>query len=681
MGVRADVFHPPVTAGEYLGGVALLVLVAGSLTVGAVSVRRRVLPGWSGTPARLAEVTLALAGFVLASELLGTIGALDTLPLALASLAVGAAPRFWQPRAPAVVARVPSAAPRPSLPAIGLAAFATALVLAPWLGNTRYALEGGMREQDTLWYHMPFAARFAQEGSVVHLHSVGDASPSFLPAASELFHAAGIILFGTDFLSPLLSLAWVSLALLGAWCIGRPAGLAPATLTAAGLAVSVPIILATQAGSAKNDVVGLAFLLAAVALYVTDRHDRAAVSIAGLAAGLAIGTRLNALGPVLALTVAVVALSWRRRDLVLGWALALVATGAFWYGRNLAHTGNPLPWFGFDLGPLNVPSIEPPKGCGSTTVADWVARPGAAREQLVPQLDDVLGKWPLVLGVVLGGAVGAALVRRDRMTSVLGLVALASVLAYLVTPAAGTAPCFAGNMRFALMALALGAIALPLALRHTPLSVTAITALLSAAVVINVPHKPLRTLGALLAAVAVVVAIALVRRSGWPRRALVGGLTVATAGAVLAGWFVQSDYLEQRYARGGLPEPIGPSYLMLRDVEHARIAIGGFLGHYPLYGRRPRNTVDVPVVAEPHGDSRPIASCREWQAALASGDYDYVVTAPDPDGALPVEAAWTRAYPPAREVLHVGHNSVFKLGRSVRPQGRPAPARARCGRG
>ena len=244
------------TAGEYLAGVALLVLVTGSLTVGAVSVRRRVLPGWSGAPARLAEITLALAGFVLASELLGTLGAFDALPLALTSLALGVAPWLWQRRASPVVARVPLAALRPPLPATGLAAFATALVLAPWLGNTRVALDGGMREQDTLWYHMPFAARFAQEGSVVHLHYVGDTSPSFLPATSELFHAAGIILFGTDFLSPLLSLAWVSLALLGAWCIGRPAGLGPATLTAAALAVSVPIILATQAGSAKNDVVG-----------------------------------------------------------------------------------------------------------------------------------------------------------------------------------------------------------------------------------------------------------------------------------------------------------------------------------------------------------------------------------------------------------------------------------------
>ena len=651
------------TAGEYLAGVALLVLVAGSLTAGAVSVRRRVLPTWSGAPARLAEITLALAGFVLASELLGAIGVFAALPLGLACLALAVGSWLWRRRpAAAVIARVPRAAPRPTLAATGLAAFATALVLAPWLGNTRYALEGGMREQDTLWYHMPFAARFAEEGSVIHLHDVGDASPSFLPATSELFHAAGIVLFGADFLSPLLNLGWVALALLGAWCIGRPAGLGPATLTAAGLAVSVPIILATQAGSAKNDVVGLAFLLAAVGVYVSDCHDRAAVGIAGLAAGLAVGTRLNALGPVLALTAAVVALSWRRRDLILAWALALAATGVFWYVRNLAQAGNPLPWFGFDLGPLSLPSIGSPSGCGSTTVADWVSRPGAAREQLLPQLDDVLGRWPMVLGVVVGGAIGAALVRRDRLTSVLGLVAVASVLAYLLTPAAGTALCFAGNMRFAVMALAIGAIVLPLALRHLRLPVTAITALLCAAVVINAPHKPLRTVAALLVAAAFVGALVLVRRGRLPRRAVAAGLAVAAAAAVLAGWFAQDDYLEHRYARGGLPEPIGASYLRLRDVEHARIAVGGFLGHYPLYGRRPRNTVEVPVVAESNGDSRPITTCREWHAALASGDYDFVVTAPDPDGVLPVETAWTRAYRSARELLRVGHNSLFELG-------------------
>ena len=79
---------------------------------------------------------------------------------------------------------------------------------------------------------------------------------------------------------------------------------------------------------------------------------------------------------------------------------------------------------------------------------------------------------------------------------------------------------------------------------------------------------------------------------------------MAAAAAVLAGWLAQTDYLEQRYARGGLPEPIGASYLRLRDVEHARIAVGGFIGHYPLDGRRPRNTVEVPVVAKPKGDSR-----------------------------------------------------------------------------
>jgi hypothetical protein len=49
-----------------------------------------------------------------------------------------------------------------------------------------------------------------------------------------------------------------------------------------------------------------------------------------------------------------------------------------------------------------------------------------------------------------------------------------------------------------------------------------------------------------------------------------------------------------------------------------------------------------------------------------------VVTAPDPDDVLPVETAWTRAYPPAREVLRVGHNSVFELGRADARTFRPS---------
>ena len=124
---------------------------------------------------------------------------------------------------------------------------------------------------------------------------------------------------------------------------------------------------------------------------------------------------------------------------------------------------------------------------------------------------------------------------------------------------------------------------------------------------------------------------------------------------------MRDDYLGDRYTRGGLTEPIAPSYLRLRDLDDARIAIAGFLGHYPLYGREPDNIVALPARRTAHGGFRRIRSCGEWLRALDAGDYDYVVTAPDERGRVPAETAWTRLDPHATEILAAGRNVVFRL--------------------
>ena len=63
------------------------------------------------------------------------------------------------------------------------------LALIPWVRGTLNALRGGIREWDTLQYHMPAAARFVQDGSVTRLHYFGNAPVSFYPMNSELVHA------------------------------------------------------------------------------------------------------------------------------------------------------------------------------------------------------------------------------------------------------------------------------------------------------------------------------------------------------------------------------------------------------------------------------------------------------------------------------------------------------------
>ena len=191
----------------------------------------------------------------------------------------------------------------------------------------------------------------------------------------------------------------MALCLLAAWSFGR--ALRRRRRGAAGrlaLVLDAEMLLLYQPGDAKNDTAGLFFLLASAAILVnaeaqaraatqaarpiaggapegdaavaepprrgflasgvglTPIFPRGALIVGGLAAGLALGTKLNLLAPFGLLTLGVIAVAGpgdRVRTAAI-WVGSSLVTGGFWFARNLVEAGNPLPWV--DKGPLPGPS-------------------------------------------------------------------------------------------------------------------------------------------------------------------------------------------------------------------------------------------------------------------------------------------------------------------------------------
>ena len=121
--------------------------------------------------------------------------------------------------------------------------------------------------------------------------------------------------------------------------------------------MSANLLFSRQPGNANNDVVAIALLLASVAILVNARRAtaRGPLIVAGLAAGLALGTKLTMVPPVGALTIGVIviAASGERLRAAGAWLAGLLVGGGLWYLRDLIASGTPFPFV--DLGPLTKP--------------------------------------------------------------------------------------------------------------------------------------------------------------------------------------------------------------------------------------------------------------------------------------------------------------------------------------
>ncbi len=710
--------------GTYLFGVVGLAAVAIPMALAAVRLRARLLPGWKGAPARLAEAVLGVSLLTVLLQLLGAFGILVPAVLIVAALALGLG-LWFGPWLRTNADGVAPPAPAIPLPQTLLALLAAAFVAAHWATGLQDVWGRGMLTFDTLWYHGPFAARIADTGSVWGMHFIDPLYLNwFYPQNSELLHAAGIVLFDRDLLSPLVNFGWLGVALLAGWCIGRPYGVAPLSLVAVCIAMDTGPMVPREAGTPATDTVPVALLLAAAAILINAWAMRTeggeekrpslgfpasppfgALLVAGLAMGVALGSKLTISGATAAMAIGVVFLVPKgvRRKAFGIFLAGVVATAGFWFLRNLIHAGNPLPWVRH-IGPIDLPGPNRGlEGRDDFTVAHYIfSNPstGLWRAYFLNPIENLLGPlWFLILGGAGAGAVLAVWRPGSRAVRLAGAVTIVAAIAYLFTPLTAAGPeghplAFGINLRYLTPGLALGLALVPLEPRlvpgrlRLPLIVGGLIALYFTSrnsdanvawegAFASIPWAALMGI----AFVAIPVGLALLAR----RRAIVAGL----AGAVLAlavaavGWERQDDYFAHRYSRAeDFRFQLDDAVRWAKPTSDLRIAVAGTSGaynQYGLYGDEVSNYVQYVGRNLPEADFRAIERCPEFRRAVNDGDYDYLVTTPALDLNNPStaetspERGWVINDPAVQEVVHSGRVSVFRINGALDPTG--------CGKG
>jgi hypothetical protein len=677
------------TLADYAAFLLRLALLGGAVAVTARLWRRRLAPDWSGALAALADMVGGLSLLVVVSELVGSVGRFKTWHLIGAMTLVAAASLALDHRSSPSPPRMRR---RYRVTDVIMVVASSALVLAQWSTWVAHSVQagigrgGGPANGDSLWYHMPFTAAFVRSGWTSRLlFTNGEALVTYYPANTSLLHAVAYLLMGSDALSVLVNIALIPVALLAGWCIGEDSDAGPAGLAGVAVALTIPVVVVSEAGTAKDDVLGLVGLVAAVAFVVhRQAGNKAGALYGGLAAGLALGSKLTLVAPIGALAVALAILTpkGQRVATMTRWSLAAIATGGYWYLRNLFVVGNPIP--GLPLGPLPHPptpsmdlyGTELLGNLGNSLVWDWALFPG---------LSTGLGEaWPIVLGVcAMAIVLGFMALRGRRLVPV--VTAAFAFAAFLVTPGTVWAPhlinfenvryittnLFAFNLRYMLPPVAVALVTVPLVVHRWPrgrLIVSALLAVVLAATQFATTGgrswREDRQLVALAVGLLTAAAVVAFMRGG--RRARVATVVACLVALAGLGLPFERESRRERFTDLALAR-------WAERVAPARIGFSGFVFSYPLYGADYANHVEMIGVHGPEGAWRVAASCEEWRQAVRRAGVDFVVVPIDapsfelgidlarwrvglPGGTPPdepAEASWTRS-DPASALVFVG---------------------------
>ncbi len=658
--------------GSYIVGCFSVIGIVAAVGLGGYWLRRWIVPEFTGALARLADATLAVALLVISLEILGTLSILRLGWIVVVTIAIGLlAAGIGYRKAPANPHEVQ--APQVAKIALWIALGVASFTVAEWTFPAQLSLDQGMFGGDTTWYHMPFAARIAQEHSTVHLLYTDPLRLAvwFYPQTSELIHGAAIVIFKSDWLSPLINLVWLSVALLAAWCVGRPYKVGPATMVAAALVLDSGVMIETQPGEGRNDIMGLAFLIAFAAFLINGHQRRAPDSgavqdapdrdaplldkgpliMAGIAAGLAGSVKTTFLVPVAAITLGMIIFSGRGRRWTTTWVMGLpmLIIGGYWYVKAMIKTGgNPIPITKF--GPLNLPTPDqmPLDPRPRFAVAHYLTDPTIYRRWFFPELENAFGPlWPLILIIAVATAVYLVVRSRNRIVQVLAAAALATAVVYIFTPLTaagqqGSPTGFFTNTRYLTPGLVLAMCLLPLArplrapdrrARQTLIFLTVVYAITVLTTPRWYPGYIVGTVFLTLALVWVPSALAMLRSRRAISRLMVGlGAAGVVLLAVVLGRAQQVQYADHHYTKSTLFLGEGgpqKAYDFARLQQNKRIGIAGsseiIFGQYGFYGGHLNNYVQYIGVPGPNGTFRLATTCEKFMERINAGSYDYLI--------------------------------------------------------
>lgn len=304
-------------------------------------------PSWEWNRVFLRSLILSGAATVLATEVLSLIRAISPAGLAVFWVLLLAAPG-------AVLAgklrrgeriRLPSLRARPTawdwflLAGIALVAAVTALVA--WFAPPN--------SWDALTYHMARVAHWAQDRTLAH-YATGIPRQIQMTPGAEIFMLHAYVLAGGDRLVNFVQWGAMAASVIGAATLARQMGVGRTGRLFAALFVAAMPVGIAQASSAFTDYVVAAWMIAVASevwgLFVGEESSQP--FYLGLAAGLALLTKLSAVGYLLALG-AYAALRLQReygvrralRSGAIAAGMVLVLNGGH-LARNISTYGHPL---------------------------------------------------------------------------------------------------------------------------------------------------------------------------------------------------------------------------------------------------------------------------------------------------------------------------------------------------